>query len=302
VARLLATALACGACLGVAAAPQTDPALPAAAEKKGREVLGTIKGTVFGAGRKPQPGLMVQLSSRDQGGLLRVTGTNERGEYAFQDLPPGFYDIQVEGGAAGAQRKSRIEVRPPFRNIVDFEILQGARTGAGPAGAGGLPPGLKSGPGSPPPDRADAAPGGGEARLMVAVRGRFLDQQKRPVPEVSVAFVALEGSATYQAFSGDDGGFSIPSVPAGRYRVLVASPGHLPLDLKAVQVSARDGLNLSLSLVDHPLDFKGRDTAPPREEPRALPPGAPPPPPEATSPEATPPEAAPEAAPTAPPS
>lgn len=272
---LLAAALACGVCPGAAAAPQTDPSQPAPAEKKGREVLGTIKGTVFGAGRKPQPGLIVQLSTRDQGGLLRVTGTNEKGEYAFQDLPPGFYDIQVEGGAAGLQRKSRIEVRPPFRNIVDFEILQGDRTGLGPAGAGGLPPGLKSGPGSPPVP-ADAPPGGGEARPMVAVRGRFLDQQKRPIPEVSVTLVSLEGSATYQAFSGDDGDFSIPSVPAGRYRVLVASPGHVPLDLKAVEVSARVGLNLSLSLVDHPLNFKGREANPPREEPHALPPGAPP--------------------------
>jgi hypothetical protein len=254
-----------------AAAPQPDQAPPAQAQKKGREVLGTIKGTIFGAGRKPRVGLLVQLYSRVQEGLLRVTGTDEKGEYAFQDLPPGFYDIEVDGGPGGVQKKSRIEVRPPFRNIVDFEIPPGDRTGAGPAGAGDLPRGLKRGPGTQPSVPDGLVPDGGGARPMAAVRGRFLDQQKRPIPEVSVTFVALEGDATFQAFSGDDGGFSIPAVPAGRYRVLVASPGHVSLDLKAVEVSAGDGLNLSLSLVDHPLNFKGRDASPPREEPRPLP-------------------------------
>lgn len=237
-----------------------------------------IKGTIFGAGRKPRAGLLVQLYSKVQGGLLRVTGTNEKGEYAFQDLPPGLYDIEVDGGAGGVQKKSRIEVRPPFRNIVDFEIPSRNRARAGPAGAvagpagtGDLPRGLKPRPESPPPVEAGPAPEGGEDTPMAAVRGRFLDQQKRPIPEVSVTFVSLAGGATYQAFSGDDGGFSIPAVPAGRYRVLVASPGHVSLHLKAVEVSARDGLNLSLSLVDHPLNFKGRDGSAPREEPRPLP-------------------------------
>jgi hypothetical protein len=49
--------------------------------------------------------------------------------------------------------------------------------------------------------------------------------------------------------------------------VLVASPGYVSIDLKSVGVSAAKGLSLSLSLVDYPLNFKGRteDRLPPEE-------------------------------------
>src|SRR5439155_24347685 len=122
----------------------------------------------------------------------------------------------------------------------------------------------------------DGAVGAPEAqgRAPVPVRGTFLDAERRPIAEVSVTFVPLQGKGSYQAFSGDDGTFRIEAVPPGRYRVLVSSPGHVSLDLKSVAVSPVNGLNLSLSLVNYPLNFKGRqEDLVPREEP--LPPPAP---------------------------
>jgi hypothetical protein len=79
--------------------------------------------------------------------------------------------------------------------------------------------------------------------------------------------LALDGKGTFQTFSGVDGTFSLPAVPPGRYRVLVTSPGYVSIDLKAVDVSPASGLNRSLSLVDYPLNFKGRteDRLPPEE-------------------------------------
>ncbi|HEU4401968.1 MAG TPA: carboxypeptidase-like regulatory domain-containing protein, partial [Candidatus Polarisedimenticolia bacterium] len=109
-------------------------------------------------------------------------------------------------------------------------------------------------------------------RSGVPVRGILVDSANRPVAEVSVTFVALDRRGSWQAFSSDDGGFLIEAVPPGRYRVLIASPGHVALDLKSVVVSADGGLNLSLSLVDYPLNFKGgQDDRLPREEPRSRP-------------------------------
>jgi hypothetical protein len=259
-------------------APSPSPA-PAEQEKpksekppdtvKDRGVVGKIKGTVYTGGRKPMAGLLVQLSAKDDSGSLRVTGTDEKGEYVFRDLPAGVYEIEVGASGFRGLKKGRIEVRPPFQNLVDFELPVLDATRPAPP----LAPGTTLVQPAPPAPRAPDAPAASPAGPMVTVRGTFLDQQRRPIPEVSVTFVSLAGKEAYQAFSGDDGRFNIAAVPAGRYRVLVASPGHVALDLKAVEVSAATGLNLSLSLVDYPLNFKGgEDDLPPREEPRPAPP------------------------------
>ena len=236
---------------GPAAGPD-DPA-------QGRQLFGMIRGTIFDAKRRPMAGLMVQLASRGERGLLRVTGSDERGEYVFSDLPAGVYDVElaVDGRS---QRKESIAVRPPFRNIVDFQL------GATDSGARrALPPGPGAPAGAPPASDPRAAE-------PVAVRGRFLDMRKHAIPEVSVTLVGLNGGGTFQEFSADDGTFVIEAVPPGPYRVLVASPGHVALELKSVEVAPVRGLNLGLSLVDYPLNFKDRrGETPPREEARAVP-------------------------------
>src|SRR6185295_6836225 len=109
---------------------------------------------------------------------------------------------------------------------------------------------------------------------MVSVRGTFLDAQKRPIPEVSVMLLSLQGKKSLQAFSGEDGTFLIPEVIPGRYRVLVASPGYVPLDLKSVAVLPLAGLNLGLSLVDYPLNFKSKPEDRLPQEELLQPPGA----------------------------
>jgi hypothetical protein len=107
----------------------------------------------------------------------------------------------------------------------------------------------------------------------VPVSGSLVDQDERPVVEVSVTLMSLEGEGVHQAFSGDDGQFLFDAVPPGRYRVLIASPGHVPLDLKSVLVNAGSGLDLSLALVDYPLNYeRRREGQLPREEPRTAPP------------------------------
>jgi len=270
IAVALAVAMAAFLSQARADGPQPTPTPePSAATGPGarlRDVVGTILGHVYDAKKKPIVGWMVELSSRGQDGLLRVTGTNEKGEYVFKDLPAGTYDIEVGAGTEVSRKKGRIEVRPPFRNIVDFQI--GADGDPGPeAAADQLAAALMN--------RAAAGQGGAPGRTdtgapaaTVPVRGVLVDAEKRPIPEVQVTFVALEGKGIYQASSGDDGVFAIPAVIPGRYRVLVASPGYVSLELKSVEVTPRNGLNLSLSLVDYPLNFKGRpEDRLPREEP-----------------------------------
>ena len=260
--------------LAVAPAAAQDAPAPAPAPDPppARRVVGTITGTVQDPQKKPLVGCMVQLKSKGQDGVLRVTGTDEKGAYVFKDLPAGTYDIEVGTMEDLTRRKERIEVRPPFRNIVDFDMGSGDKGLKSPAVLLGetlkKPEAGGATPQSATPD--------GPAAATVPVRGTFFDAQRQPIPEVSVMLLPQAGKGSLQAFSGLDGTFSLPAVPPGRYRVLVASPGYVSIDLKIVDVSPTSGLNLSLSLVDYPLNFKGRtEDRPPAEEPLPVPPQKP---------------------------
>jgi hypothetical protein len=236
-----------------------------------RSVFGTIVGAVLDIKKKPMAGCMVQLSSRGEGATLRVTGTDEKGHYVFKDLPAGVYDIEVAASGDVSRQKGKIEVRPPFRNIIDFEFGPRAEDRWGAAQIGEAP--KKATGAVAVPTQAESAPG--EPVKMVPVRGTFLDTQKRPIPEVSVMLLSLAGTKALQAFSGEDGTFLIPEVQPGRYRVLVSAPGYVSLDLKTVVVSATSGLNLGLSLVDYPLNFKSKpEDRLPQEEPLQAPPAS----------------------------
>jgi len=239
-----------------------------------RSVFGTIMGTVFDTKKQPLAGWMVQLSSRGDDSQLRVTGTDDKGQYVFKDLPAGTYDIEIQVENEDARKKGKIEVKPPFRNIVDFQV--GPQSKEKPNPLAGLAADVRKkaeGAGTTAPDGALAAD---SVAKQVPVRGTFLDAQKRPVSEVSVTLVPLEGKGTYQTFSGVNGSFAIPAVPPGRYRVLVFSPGYVPIDLKSIEVSPATGLSLVLSLVDYPLNTKERPQERlPREEPLPAPSPAP---------------------------
>jgi hypothetical protein len=252
---------------GAAAAPAPS-ATPAPEVRTLRSVFGTIMGTVLDSKKKPLSGWMVQLSSRGDDSQLRVTGTDDKGQYVFKDLPAGTYAVEIQTENEASRTKDMIEVRPPFRNIVDFHVGPQPQAKPNPLAAA-LQAGVKTADVARPPDGTVAA---GESPGQVPVRGTFLDAQKRPVPEVSVTLVALAGKGTFQTFSGDDGVFAIAAVPPGRYRVLVFSPGYVPIDLKSIEVSPPNGLNLSLALVDYPLNTKDRaEDRLPREQPLPAP-------------------------------
>src|SRR4029077_5375763 len=88
----LALALLCPGAPGLAAAADepaqgVTPPVPPQVPPTPRSVFGTIVGAVLDMKKKPMAGCMVQLSSRGEGATLRVTGTDEKGNYVFKDLP-----------------------------------------------------------------------------------------------------------------------------------------------------------------------------------------------------------------------
>jgi hypothetical protein len=280
--RPLILLLAAVSALMTAAADDPAPGQPTAEPPPittKRTVYGTIRGTVVGPIGKPLQGIMVQLIARDESGTLRVTGTDEKGQYAFTDLPAGVYDVEVATGSGGRTRKERVAVKPPFRNIVDFRVAAAGDamplTGVGDLFAKW--PGLE-GPGGPGAGGGPAAgsvpvTGAEPAGTVVPVRGTLLDSRKQPATEAVVTLIAHTGAGIFQAMSGDDGTFLIETVPVGRYRLRVTSPGHVVLDVASIEVGPGGGMTLNLALVDYPLAAGDRRAEiPPREVPRALPP------------------------------
>ena len=252
-----------------APAPETT-APPAAAAPAGPTTTGRILGRVTDAG-KPVSGAQVRLVSRSESGLLRVTSSNERGEYRFKELPTGTYDVEVDADGFRPGAKPGVEVKAPFQNIVDVPLLR--------TGAAGKVPAIPAVVGTPGQGMAGQAADPGKPQepppAPATVKGALTDNARLPVVDVSVLLVAKEGTKLYQAISGSDGTFTIEGVVPGKYRAVVRSPGHMPVDLKSVDVRPVTGLTLNLSLVDFPLNFKSRvDGSPPPETPRPLP-GAP---------------------------
>jgi len=168
-----------------------------------------------------------------------VTSTDDRGRYAFRDLEAGSYDVEVSGSGYESQAKKDIRVQPPFRNIVDFT----------------LSPGPVSGAFSAPP--LAYRPLAGEPVLR-DVAGTFTDKDRRGVPDVVLSLVNPAAGLSFRAQSDREGRVLIRGVPAGIYRVVVSSPGYVTVELKEALVSPESGMNLNLSLVEYPLNFRGR--------------------------------------------
>lgn len=196
----------------------------------------------------PVAGLQVELIIPGQGSM-RVTNTDDRGIYAFDDLEAGSYDVEVGGSGYQRQIKKGILVQPPFRNIVDFTLPPGPVAGLGPTS-----PVIYQ----PPP---------GDAQFQ-DVTGEFTDKDKRPIADVAVSVVNPATGASFRAQSDRVGKVRIRGVPVGTYRVVVSSPGYVTMELKEAAVSAASGMSLKLSLVEYPLSFEGRpEDLTPEEKP-----------------------------------
>jgi hypothetical protein len=232
---------------------------------------GRVRGAITGPDHKALTGRLVTLRMIGGAGELRVTSTDERGGYQFRELPPGMYEVRVEADGYEPGVKGGIEVKPPFQNVVDIPMR--ALGTPAPAATGsiaaliaaaqalqksGAPPPVESGP------PASAAP--------VPLGGLLRDKDGAPILEATVLVLPAGGGALYQGRSDKEGRFRIDAVPPGLYRIVVRSPGHVPIDLARVEVPPATGLSLRLVLVDYPISFKaGPDTSLPPEQPHPWP-------------------------------
>src|SRR5438128_2733542 len=99
-------------------------AIPAAAQ-----VTGGVTGTVADAQGGVIPGATVTLTSASKNTTLGTTVTNERGVFAFPNIPPDTYTVRVEMPSFRTLRKSGFEISSgPVTSVGVLTIELGGTT------------------------------------------------------------------------------------------------------------------------------------------------------------------------------
>jgi carboxypeptidase family protein len=193
----IALGLGLGA-LMVAAGPPDAPAAPAASS-------GQVRGTISYGRHAPAVGAIVIVRPESTPSPVRVATTGTAGTFAFDGLPDGAYRAEVRRDGFAPVVKSGIQVRAPFRAVVEVLLVRGETPQATVPAAGAVE---------------------GGASLTGTIRVAF----GAPVAEVRVRLTRRGGGDEAHTFLTDAaGGFSWPQLAAGRWRLDVQGAGLLPL-------------------------------------------------------------------------
>jgi hypothetical protein len=151
-------------------------------------------------------GAAVVAGTRAGRSLFWLTSTDDKGLFVFDALPEGTYRVELRRDGLEPVVKEGIEVRFPFRAVVEVTLSPRA-TGRAAAGH-------------------DAAAVGKRVRLtgIVTVRGAG------PLPEARVRLIRTDGTEDPRAtLTQRDGSFAVEDVPAGACGIEVLGPGYLPV-------------------------------------------------------------------------
>ncbi|TDI32081.1 MAG: carboxypeptidase regulatory-like domain-containing protein [Acidobacteria bacterium] len=212
---------------------------------------GRIKGTVSGSGRSRLTAARVMarvaLDDRD---IIYLTTTDHSGTYYFENLPAGIFVLEAlaEGMATG--RYDDVRVRPPFRSILDFRLVPGDTTAA------------TATPAVEVPDSANPV------MDVVQVRGLVLAEGDMPLPDAEIAFAGGPPPGHRLVLSRQNGRLFLPDLPAALYELRVTAPGTIPIRVPGVLVRPGRPLELTIRLVDYPVEMAAqRGVILPPEEP-----------------------------------
>jgi hypothetical protein len=209
-----------------------------------------IQGTAIYERNRPVIGADVLLQAVDDRRHFWVTSTDIRGVFRFDGVPDGLYRLEARRDGLEPYVMDRIEIRFPFRPIVEFQMV-------------------------PSSDRAAAVASLSDPRqdgARVLLEGSVLTMQGEPLPEVRVRLVHAQAAEDpRQALTGPEGTFSFEGLRSGVWRVEILGAGFLPV---RTEVDVRRDATLSAALVAQPAAYEPPplDIIPP-EEP--LPPPAP---------------------------
>lgn len=202
-------------------------------ETKAPDTSGQVSGTVLSAARKFVPGASVALVP-EAGGEVYGTSTAEDGRYALKSLKTGSYAILVMDPSGTVLRKERVNVRPLFRNLVDFVTEP----------AGSPPPHV---PALPPPED-------GKPPESIDIAGSLATTEGKPISEawVSLRPIGIE-APLLRARTDAEGRLRLVHVRGGYFQITARALGHVTWSLGPILLESGHDVTLRLTLLPFPL-------------------------------------------------
>ena len=213
-----------------APAPTPAPANPAPAgpDKKSR-----LQGSAYLDRNNDVPGATVIVSPSKDVGVIYVTSTNAQGRFKVDGLPDGEYRVRVERHGVKPITKEAVQVKFPFRAVIDLDME--------PAAAGQ--------PGKP----ANGAPGEAAAGAPVHLSGTVRDQDAAPLADAGLRLVHTGATVDpILVTSDEDGKFDVSDVPTGTWQLTILGVGTLPI---RTSVTLAKDTDLEAMLVRQPASY-----------------------------------------------
>ncbi len=189
--------LVLGALIAAAGPPDAPtPASPAS---------GQMRGTISYGRHAPAVGAIVIVRPEGGASPVRAATTGTTGTFAFDGLADGAYRAEVRREGFAPVVKSGIQVRAPFRAVVEVLLVRGETP-------------------------QEAAQPGGAVEGIASLTGTIRVAGGAPVAEVRVRLTRRGGADDAHTLLTDAmGGFAVRELSAGRWRLDVQGAGLLPL-------------------------------------------------------------------------
>jgi hypothetical protein len=161
--------------------------------------------------------------------LLWLTSTDDRGFFTLDGLPEGRYRVELSRDGLAPVIKDAVEVRFPFRAVV--EVMLAPRQAA----------------------EVRAAQGGAGPAKRVRLTGAVSARGKGPLGEARVRLLRRDAACDPRSIvSSRDGTFAVEDVPAGPWRIVVLGPGYLPVRM---DLDLEDDARVEAILVPQPASY-----------------------------------------------
>jgi hypothetical protein len=211
----------------LASAQQDSP------EETARARLSRLQGKAYVDRHTDVIGATVVVQPLKDPSRLFLTSTGDDGVFHVEGLADGDYRVRLEREGFVPLVKERVNLRFPFRAVVEVRMSEGA--------AAGLP-------------QAQPAVGGSGSTDPLLVRGRVLEQGKGPLGEIYLRFIRPDGRRDPRYLrSAEDGAFRAEEMLPGRWRVHVQGVGYLPV---VTEVDLDRDTDLLVYLVRQPADYE----------------------------------------------
>lgn len=164
----------------------------------------SLKGSAQLDRNRPVVGASVRIRPENDRSRYLLTSTDAQGRLETMELPDGDYEVSVTKDGLVPVTKSAVNVRFPFRPVVEMKMTPGPDEVAAPASAGSLDP--------------------------LELSGRTLTREGDPLADVTVRLVRLDGAGDpVKIRSAEDGTLAGSGLNGGSWAVEVQAAGYLSI-------------------------------------------------------------------------